>query len=480
MAHMELPAILLSHEGGESLYRQLYLSIRAGIHEGQIPHGMRLPATRELAASLGVNRATVAQAYELLEKEGLLRAHVGRGSFVQAPSPAGDGVISFSSSRPSDELFPLEAVSRILQESTRDAGLMRTLLQLGSTLGYQPLREHILNHHLALTGDMAAQGNERRGAEQGEVLITSGCQQALDLVARAFVQPGDLVMMEDPVYPGLREVFHRSGGRLIGLPVTEIGLDLDALELALRRERPRLLLVTPDFQNPTGATLTLEARRALLDLVRQHGVMLVEIGIYRGLRYEGEAIPSLRALDDSGEVIHIGSFSKIAFPGLRVGWMCAGHDAIERLVDAKQWCDLHTDHLSQHILFEFARSGALATHRARVIETGRSRLQAATAALEAVPEIGHFTRPQGGMSLWVTLRAGIEAERVLDAVAGRVSFLPGPAFAVSRRHPNSFRLSFAGVPPASIHQGVAWIGEGARQAAALAPDRHTSPHMAIV
>ena len=477
---MELPAIVLSHDSGEPLYRQLYGSIKTGIQEGRIPDSMRLPATRELAATLGVNRATVAQAYELLEKEGLLRAHVGRGSFVQAAAAVSDGVISFSSSRPSDDLFPLDAVARILQDSTRDSALMRTLLQLGSTLGYQPLRQYILDHHLSLTGGLEGEAALGQWREQGEVLITSGCQQALDLVARAFVQPGDLVMMEDPVYPGLREVFHRSGGRLIGLPISDIGLDLDALELALRRERPRLLLVTPDFQNPTGATLPLDARRALLALARRHGVLLVEIGIYRGLRYEGEAIPSLRALDEAGEVVHIGSFSKIAFPGLRVGWVCAGHEAVERLVEAKQWCDLHTDQLSQYILHEFGRSGGLAAHRKRVLEAGRVRLQAAVAALEALPEVAQFTRPQGGMSLWVTLRAGIDAERVQDAVAGRVSFLPGSAFAVSRRHPNSFRLSFAGVRPAAIRRGIEWIGEGARRAAAPAPDRYGSPHTAIV
>ncbi|MBN8731723.1 MAG: PLP-dependent aminotransferase family protein [Acidobacteria bacterium] len=477
---MELPAIVLSHDSGEPLYRQLYGSIKVGIFDGQIPDGMRLPATRELAVTLGVNRATVAQAYELLEREGLLRAHVGRGSFIQSPAPVAETVISFASSRPSDDLFPLDAVARILQDSTRDAALMRTLLQLGSTLGYQPLRQYILDHHLSLTGGLPGEATRGEQRERGEVLITSGCQQALDLVARAFVQAGDLVMMEDPVYPGLREVFHRSGGRLIGLPVSDIGLDLDALELALRRERPRLLLVTPDFQNPTGATLPLDARRALMALTRQNGVMLVEIGIYRGLRYEGDTIPSLRALDETGEVVHIGSFSKIAFPGLRVGWVCAGHEAVERLVEAKQWCDLHTDHLSQYILHEFARSGGLAAHRERVLEAGRVRLQAAVEALEALPEVAQFTRPQGGMSLWATLRAGIDAERVQDAVAGRVSFLPGSAFAVSRRHPNSFRLSFAGVRPAAIQQGIEWIGEGARRAAAPAPDRYGSPHMAIV
>jgi 2-aminoadipate transaminase len=255
---------------------------------------------------------------------------------------------------------------------------------------------------------------------------------------------------------------------------------VDALELSLRRERPRLVLVTPDFQNPTGATLPLDARRRVIALVHEYNAMLVEIAIYRGLRYYGDDLPSLRSLDETRSVIHIGSFSKIAFPGLRVGWVCATREHIERLAEAKQWSDLHTDHLSQYILHEFARSGGLAEHRRQMLETGRQRLNASLAALESIPEIAHFTRPQGGMSLWVTLRQGIEAERVLDGTAGRVSFLPGSAFAISRRYPSSFRLSFAGLRPDAIHKGIEIIGEAARRAAASTPERYVSPHMAIV
>ena len=460
MARVDLPAIPLNPESGEPLYRQLYVSIKAGIQSGAIGDGVRLPATRELAGQLGVNRATVGLAYELLEKEGLLTAHVGRGTFVHAP-PASDGVISFASSRPASELFPVEAVQRILQSTARDGERLRSLLQLGSPLGYQPLREYL-----------ASDGS-------GEVLITSGCQQALDLLARAYVQPGDLLMVEDPVYPGLREVFHRSGARLIGLPVGEIGLDVEALELVLRREHPRMLLVTPDFQNPTGATLPVEARQRILELVGRHGIPVVEIAIYRGLRYEGDDIPSLRDLDASGSVIHIGSFSKIAFPGLRVGWVNAPREVVERLAEAKQWCDLHTDHLSQYLLHEFARSGALEAHRRQALEAGRERLRAAVESLEACREVEHFTRPQGGMSLWATLRGGVEAERVLEMLAGRVTFLPGTAFAVSRRHVHSLRLSFAGLRPQAIRKGIGILSEGARQAPA-AGERYGTPHMAIV
>jgi len=460
MAGVGLPAIPLNPDSGEPLYRQLYASIKAGIQSGEIGDGARLPATRELAGQLGVNRATVGLAYELLEKEGLLTAHVGRGTFVRSPAVE-DGLISFASSRPDGELFPVEAVQQILDQTARDGEHVRRLLQLGSPLGYQPLREQL-----------ASDG-------PGEVLITSGCQQALDLLARAFVQPGDQVMVEDPVYPGLREVFHRTGIRLIGLPVGEIGLDVEALELALRREHPRMLLVTPDFQNPTGTTLPLEARRRLLELAEGHGVPLVEIAIYRGLRYEGEDIPSLRELDPGPSVIHIGSFSKIAFPGLRVGWVHAPRAVVERLAEAKQWCDLHTDHLSQYLLHEFARSGALEAHRRQVLDAGRERLRAALDALGNCAGLERFTRPQGGMSLWATLRGGLEAERVLETLAGRVAFLPGSAFAVSRRHAQSFRLSFAGLRPAAIRRGIGILSEAARQARA-AGERYGAPHMAIV
>ncbi len=241
-----------------------------------------------------------------------------------------------------------------------------------------------------------AEGNAR---ESDDILITSGCQQAYDLLQRSLTGPGDTVLIEDPVIPGLRNVFQRAGARLIGIPMTAQGIDLEYLERAAVRERPSMVLVTPNFQNPTGATLPLEARRALLQIIRSSNAILVENDIYGELRYEGDALPTLKRLDESGETILLRSFSKLAFPGLRVGWVVGPRARIDRLTEAKQWSDLHTDQLSQAVLFRFAESGRLEEHRKHMLAAGRERLHAAISACQRhLPEGAEFTRPRGGMN----------------------------------------------------------------------------------
>ncbi|MCS7026099.1 MAG: PLP-dependent aminotransferase family protein [Bryobacteraceae bacterium] len=457
-----LAALRPDFRSDSPIYRQLAEKIRDLIQQGILRHGERLPATRELAGMLGLNRTTVSAAYELLEAEGLLKSHVGRGSFVSTAAEAGSSridwssfayatelgpvrtaPISFVASRPASELFPLQDFQQSCQE-VLSSGKLTDILQLGSPLGYAPLREFL----------------RRYGQNSDEILITSGCQQAIDLIQRAIVRPGDAVLVEDPVYPGLKNVFARCGARLIGVPVTLNGLDLDRLETNIRRERPRLLVVTPNFQNPTGTTLTLAARETVLRLARDHSVILLENDIYGDLRYEGESLPTLKQLDGSGDVIRVGSFSKIAFPGLRVGWIVGPKALISQLAVAKQSCDLHTDHLSQAVLFRFAESGRLDKHLESVLCEGRKRLQAVLEACQRfLPPGSRFTRPQGGMNLWVRLPDLLDTADLLDeAVEAGVSYMPGRYFAVARLESSSLRLSFAGLPPEKIQQGVAILG----------------------
>lgn len=455
------------------LYRQLYDQIKAGILSGRLARGERLPATRELAGSLGLNRATVSSAYEILEAEGLIKGHVGRGSFVDGPPPplprqdwenllrgaaelpetlpaVGEDGISFASSRPAQQLFPLEEFRATCAEviaSVEAAGI----LQLGSPGGYPPLRRYLLReahaHGLAKPTD--------------DLTVTSGAQQALDLLQRVLVSPGDTVLVEDPVYPGLRNVFSRAGARLLGVPIGPDGLDLAALERAMQRERPRLLVVTPNFQNPTGATLPMAARAAILHMTREAACILVENDAYGELRYEGDALPTLKELDESGDVVLLKSFSKLSFPGLRVGWVLGPRPLLARLSEAKQWCDLHTDQLSQAVLLRFAESGRLAAHRRHVIQAGAERLAAVLdSCARQLPPGAEFTRPQGGMNLWVRLPAPLDASDLLPrAVREQVSYLPGRYFGVSRFESGSLRLSFAGLTPEKIRLGLAVLGQ---------------------
>lgn len=446
------------------LYRQLFEQIRGRIHSGELGEGARLPATRELAGLIGLNRTTVSAAYDLLEREGLIRGHVGRGSFVhwvptslaaagfakrtQTPASPNE-IISFATSRPAADLFPLDDVRRTIAEVSAGSGLAQ-ILQLGSPLGHEPLREY-LTRQLRAAGSLDP---------NDDLMMTSGCQQAQDLIVRTLVQPGDLVLLEDPIYPGLREVLHRAGARLAGIPVTEAGIDLEEAARVLRRERARLIFVTPTFQNPTGSTLPRQARLDLLALAASHGALIVENDIYSELRYRGEAVPSLKQLASGADLIQMGSFSKVAFPGLRVGWIAAPRRIIEAGAATKQWMDLHSDHLSQAILLRFADSGRLDEHRRRVIEAGAAKLAAALDSCgAALPAGSSFTRPDGGMNLWVRLPASLDTSALARAAADRgVSYLPGRNFAVGRPEHSSLRLSFAGLEPAAIAEGVARLG----------------------
>jgi 2-aminoadipate transaminase len=466
-----LPIGPLDPDSDSPLYRQVYLQIKDLIDSGRFSKGSRLPATRELAGQLGLNRTTVSAAYELLEGEGLITGHVGRGSFVAGSPGTGNGIpwadileppapnlaaaptstpiAGFSSSRPSELLFPLEEFRATCAEVIASADA-QTILQLGSPSGYPPLRRYLLE--LARTEGVAR--------ESDDILITSGCQQAFDLLQRTLVRKGETVLLEDPVYLGLRNAFERGGARLIGVPVGANGIDLESLERIIARERPRLLAVTSNFQNPTGATLPLASRKTLLRITQAAGVILVENDIYGALTYEGDPIPTLKRLDDSGDTVLLRSFSKLAFPGLRVGWIVGPRPLIEKLTETKLWSDLHTDQLSQAVLLRFAESGRLAEHRQRMLEAGRERLRAVLSACEKyLPAEARFTRPRGGMSLWVTLPAPLDAGELLArAEREGVTYLPGRYFAVSHPQPNSLRISFAGMAPDQIREGIAILG----------------------
>ncbi len=445
-----LPISPLDPDRKSPLFRQLYEQMREKIEAGTLRRGDRLPATRELAGQLGLNRTTVSAAYALLESEGLIAGHVGRGSFVTGRTKGATEAApaSFSRSRPSELLFPLEEFRKTCAEviASDDAA---SILQLGSPSGYPPLRRYLLEQ-------ARAEGTAR---ESDDILITSGCQQAFDLLQRTIGQ-GATVLIEDPVYLGVRSVFERAGARLIGVPVGAEGLDIESLERAIARERPRLLCVTPNFQNPTGAAMPLAARQALLRITQAAGVIVIENDIYGPLCYEGSSVPSIKQLDETGDTILLQSFSKVAFPGLRVGWVIARRALIEELTEAKQWSDLHTDQLSQAVLLRFAESGRLERHRERMLIAGRERLHSALEACEQyLPAGAKYTRPRGGMSLWIELPESLDAGELLPrAEREGVTYLPGRYFAVTRPQPNCLRISFAGMTPEEIRSGLAVLG----------------------
>ena len=473
----DLTQLRLDGTSGVPIYKQLADSVTKLVRSGALRAGERLPPTRELAGQLGLNRTTISAAYALLEQSGLIQGHVGRGSFVvpgaahspvsptnweavlpstepALPSSPGNVEINFANSRPAGDEFPMLQF-RQLAKQVIDAPEASEILQLGSPFGYSPLRRYLL--HQAIDQGIATEGDD--------VIITNGCQQALDLIARLFVTTSDEVVVEDPVYHGLLKVFSRAGAHLISVPMDEFGIDVNAWEELLERRRPRLLVLTPSFQNPTGTTLSLERRKQIVHLAQRFQVVLIENDIYTELRYRGSALPRLRTLDESGNTILLGSYSKISFPGLRVGWAIARRAVIARLAEAKQISDLHSDQLSQAVLLRFAESGELDRHLEKTRLAGAQRLEAVLqGCARDLPKYTTFTRPEGGMNLWVELPAPLLADELLRRVQQRgVDFLPGRHFSSRVAHARALRLSFGGLSPDQITRGIRIIGDTAAE-----------------
>ena len=487
--------IHLQPESHVPLYVQLRDQLRSLVHAGDLHPGDRIPASRELAQMLGVHRTTVANAYAELESEGLIQGHVGRGTFIRGngnglkitppPPPslhghdglrwellfaderseeiltrltadAPEDALDFVMARPDPELFPVEELQTCAHAALRRDG--QDILNLGASDGFPTLKEAVLE---LLRQDGIP-------AKDDTLLITDGCQQALDLIAKAFVRTGDTVILENPTYPGASAVFNGVRARCLGVPVrtraelgSALGIDLEALEATLAANRVKLLVLTPDFHNPTGMSMSLASRRRVLDLAARYQVPIVEDHIYARLHALDERIPSLKQLDRSNLVIHIDSFAKVAFPGLRVGWVVAPPAAIERLRLVKQMTDLHTDQLAQATLAEFLKRGLFQKHLTRMRKTYALRLLALDEALRKhMPEGTRWTCPEGGMCLWLELPPGFDAsELMIHARERGVLFAPGRYFYVQSPLPNTLRLGFASLEEKQLARGVATLAD---------------------
>jgi 2-aminoadipate transaminase len=367
------------------------------------------------------------------------------------------GCISFGGGLPAPEVFPVEEIAAATQKLLREKGAQS--LQYSTTEGYQPLREFIANY--------VSEG--KVSISPDNVLITSGSQQALDMLGKVFLDEGDTVLVDSPTYMGALQAWSSYGVRYQVVPTDGDGLIVEEMEEILK-SGPKWVYVMPNFQNPTGLTLSLKRRQQLVEITNRHGVPLIEDDPYVQLRFEGEPLPSLiqlaGQLHTSSEkglhsnVIYLGTFSKILAPGLRLGWIIAPSEVITKMAQAKQGMDLQSATFNQMLAAEIIQGDFLPKHIQTIRRVYSERRDVMLAAMqEHFPEGVSWTRPEGGMFLWVTMPEEVDTEALLgEAIANKVAFVPGTSFFPLAGHKNTMRLNFSNAKPEQIREGIARLG----------------------
>lgn len=366
-------------------------------------------------------------------------------------------VISFAGGLPAPEVFPIEefkeACIRVLKEQGDFA------LQYGSTEGYLPLREMIARH------------TSRYGIQISpeNVMITSGSQQALDLIGKVFINRGDRILVESPTYLGALQAWNIYGAEYVTVRTDDDGMVTEDIEEALRAG-PKFIYVLPNFQNPMGVTISQERREQLVEMADRYGVPIVEDDPYGQLRFEGKHLPAVEVIDArtrvqnghyTGNVIYLSTFSKILAPGIRLAWIIAPPEVIRKLVLAKQGTDLHTATFNQVVAYEVGRHGFLDQHVKKICQVYKERRDVMLEALEEhMPEGVTWTHPQGGLFLWLRLPEQCDATELFPAaVKNKVAYVPGESFHPNGGGKNTMRLNFSYPTPEKINEGIARLGK---------------------
>ena len=364
-------------------------------------------------------------------------------------------VISLAGGLPAPELFPIDEYRRAFEWVLEADGAVA--LQYGPSEGYRPLRTYL------------AERLSKFGIEctADDILITNGSQQALDLIGRLMLDPGDAVLLEKPTYLGALQAFNQYQASYMLVPMDEDGMRVDEVERLLtqptvtgRGTRIKFIYAIPNFQNPTGRSLSLARRKQLVQLASHYGVPIVEDDPYGELRYEGERLPTLKSLDTTGCVLYLGTFSKILAPGFRLGWVVASPEAMEVLLHGKQPSDLHTGMIQQMATLEVARNGFVEDHVEHIKAFYKERRDVMLCAIEEhFPPEAHFTRPAGGLFVWAELPRHVDTRELLvEAVQDKVAFVPGQGFHPDHTGTNTMRLNFSNVPPEQLREGVRRLG----------------------
>lgn len=475
--------IPLDRQSSSPLYQQIEAYFRESILSGSLAPETRLPATRQLANDLGVNRITVETAYSALEAAGLIYSRVGSGTYVAAPlsdlhrtvdmpgAPwplwqqdlLGEGYgfenpspermlaaaghpapVNFASGSGDARLFPSEDFRKVIQAVMRRDG--NEALEYGDAKGFAPLRATI-------AGVLTSQGLM---AHADGILITGGSQQGLALVTQLLLKPGETLLVENPTYSGALALFRALGLKPVGIPTDGHGMCVERLEKSLQQYHPRLIYTIPNFHNPTGACMSLQRRYQLLSLAERYNVPILEDDFVGDLRFEGRALPALKALDSGGQVIYISTFSKMLMPGLRVGFVAADGPVYDSLVSFKRMNDLATSNLMQRALEAYVTVGRYQNHLRRSVHVYRRRRDAMLQAINRYLPAGFtVTPPQGGLFVWLQLPEGQSAREMLPlACAEGLAFAPGGDFFAEGGGERFMRLNFAANPVEEIQVGV--------------------------
>jgi DNA-binding transcriptional MocR family regulator len=477
---MALKNIRLDRKSRFPLYRQIKDQIKDMILEDLLPGGNRLPPTRELAQTLRVNRSTVVSAYNELIAEGLIGSHVGRGTvvskkepgnelvyedqplnwsefFAAAPKvetlsfyeafvspPAQEDFISLGIGVPDPEHYPFldlkNTIDKVLEEK------WRLILQLMLPEGYYPLREVLAEWSVP----------EGQPISPEEVLISAGAVQAVHLICKLLLVPGDMVVVENPTSTNGLMAFRAAQAKIVDIPIDNQGMRVDILENLLARQKVKLIYTIPTYQNPSGTVLSLERRLKLLDLAQRFRIPIIEEDPYSKLYYDKIPPPALKSLDKYSSVIYVGTFSKILFQGLRVGWVAAAKPVIKQLSSIKYLIDLHTSSLEQYALNEFIRKGLLEKHlqKMRKIYT-RKRDLMISALSKYCSDSFSWNTPAGGICLWCQLSGGLKALDLLkEAVYEKVIFIDGKTFAPQGNNDEWLRLNFTYLSESQIEEGI--------------------------
>ncbi|MEG2251842.1 MAG: PLP-dependent aminotransferase family protein, partial [Clostridia bacterium] len=353
-------------------------------------------------------------------------------------------MISFAGGNPSTEALPDALCADIARDVLLKDG--KRILQYGATEGYPPFVESLIEY---LKGQFSFE------LSRETVLPTTGSTSGMDLLLKALINPGDVVLSESPTFLGNMQTIRLYQAKLVPVESDENGVMLERLEAAVKEHHPKLLYIIPTFQNPSGRTLALERRKPIAEMAAKYGFLVVEDDPYRDLRYAGTSLPPIKTFDTTGHVVYMGSFSKIISPGLRVGYLCAQADILRKCTIGKQGTDLHTPSLNQAIVDQFLRQGLLVPHIRSILPGYSEKLRLMLEALAQFPEGTRYAVPQGGLFVFAELPEPLNAAALFDtAVEKGVAYVPGTFFYPEGEHANTLRLNFSNSTPEQITQGM--------------------------